>query len=74
MLVSSLRGRVRVVTLDEDQGWDLIGALQAAEIAGGRSYDALIAACAQAAGAARLLTFNARDFAAVAPDLDLIVP
>lgn len=74
ILLSSLQGACRLVTLDEDQGWSLLGSLAAAGIAGGRSYDALIAACARSAAAGHLLTLNARDFAAVAPELELIVP
>lgn len=74
ILVSSLRGRVRLATLDEAQGWGFIERLQMVRIAGGRTYDAHIAACAAAYGARRLVTLNARDFSAVAPDLDVIVP
>jgi predicted nucleic acid-binding protein len=71
---SSLRGRARLVTLDEAGAWLLLTSLADAGIAGGRAYDALIAACAKAARAERLLTLNGRDFAAVAPDLELIIP
>jgi predicted nucleic acid-binding protein len=74
ILHASLSGRVRVVTLDETLSWQLIASLADAGIAGGRTYDALIAACARAAPADRLMTLNERDFAAVAPDLHLIVP
>ena len=74
ILRSSLRGRARVVTLDEAGAWLLIASLADSGIAGGRAYDALIAACARAAPAGRLITLDERDFAAVAPDLDLIVP
>jgi predicted nucleic acid-binding protein len=70
----SLADRVRLVTLDEPAGWQLIASLAEAGVAGGRTYDALIAACARAAAAGRLVTLNQRDFAAVAPDLDLLVP
>jgi len=74
ILRSSLAGRARLVTLDEAAAWRLIASLADAGIAGGRAYDALIAACARAAPAARLMTLNTRDFAAVAPDLDLVAP
>jgi predicted nucleic acid-binding protein len=74
ILRSSLGSRARLATLDEAGAWQLIASLADAGIAGGRTYDALIAACARAAPARRLMTLNARDFAAVAPDLDLIVP
>jgi toxin FitB len=74
ILSSSLSGRVRLATLGEEDGWPLIASLAGKGIAGGRTYDALIAAGARAAAAGRLMTLNARDFAAVAPDLELIVP
>lgn len=45
------------------------------EVAGGRIYDAVIVACALAAGAQTLLTFNDRDFRALAPaELKIVVP
>jgi predicted nucleic acid-binding protein len=62
------------VTLEADEGWSLLESLAATGIAGGRAYDALIAACARATAAEHILTLNARDFATVAPDLNLIVP
>jgi predicted nucleic acid-binding protein len=74
ILRTSLGGRARLVTLDEAGAWLLIASLADAGIAGGRAYDALIAACARAAPAQRLMTLNERDFAAVAPDLDLMIP
>ncbi len=40
----------------------LLDRMPSAGIAGGRAYDALIAACARKAGAGVLLTFNARHF------------
>jgi predicted nucleic acid-binding protein len=44
-------------------------------VAGGRTYDRVIAACARAAGAAALLTFNERNFAPFAgPGLAVVVP
>lgn len=44
------------------------------DIAGGRTYDAVIAACAIKAKVARLLTLNERHFAAFADRLQIIVP
>ncbi len=41
----------------------LMGQLAAAGVCGGRCYDAVIAACAERAGAEALLTFNPRHFA-----------
>jgi predicted nucleic acid-binding protein len=73
-ILGSLEGSTRLVALDEAEAWPFITSLAAAGTAGGRTYDALIAACTRAAPAKRLMTLNRRDFAAVAPDLQLIVP
>jgi len=44
-------------------------------IAGGQTYDAVIATCARLAGADTLLTFNARHFRWLAhPGLTVVVP
>lgn len=43
-------------------------------IAGGRAYDAVIGACAEQAKASTVLTFNARDFAALGQHYDIVVP
>lgn len=73
-ILGALHGWTRVAVVDHEAAWPFLDSLAAAGIAGGRTYDAQIAACARAAAARRLLTLNARDFAAVAPDLDLVVP
>ena len=74
ILHSSLADRVRLATLGDADGWPMLKSLADAGVAGGRTYDAHIAACARAAAAGRLVTLNVRDFAAVAPDLDLVDP
>lgn len=43
-------------------------------VAGGRAYDAVIGACAEQAKASTVLTFNARDFAALGQHYDIVVP
>ena len=47
--------------------WERIASLARFGLGGGQVYDALIAWCAADAGAAVLLTWNVRHFAAVAP-------
>jgi predicted nucleic acid-binding protein len=47
--------------------WEWMGSLADLRVGGGQVYDALIAWCAVEAGAAVLLTWNVRHFAAVAP-------
>ena len=43
-------------------------------MAGGRTYDAVIGACAEQGRAATVLTFNAGDFAALGQHFDVVVP
>ena len=52
----------RIVTLDAEAYVRLLGRLAASGIAGGRSYDALIAECARLGEASTLLTLNRRHF------------
>ena len=43
-------------------------------VAGGRTYDAVIGACAEQGKASTVLTFNAADFTALGQDFDVVVP
>jgi predicted nucleic acid-binding protein len=43
-------------------------------VAGGRTYDAVIGACAEQGKASTILTFNATDFTALGQDFDVVVP
>src|SRR5919109_823568 len=43
-------------------------------VAGGRTYDAVIGACAEQGKASIVLTFNAGDFTALGQDFDAVVP
>jgi predicted nucleic acid-binding protein len=63
-----------VISLPADRYVDLLSALAASGVAGGRTYDAVIAATARAAGADVLLTFNVRDFAGLAADIEVMAP
>jgi predicted nucleic acid-binding protein len=56
---------VNTVALEAGEAWQLLDDLETNQIAGGRSYDGHILACARKAGATRLLTFNERDFLAL---------
>ncbi len=56
---------VDTVALDGSEVWRLIDDLETTQVAGGRSYDGHILACARKAGARRLLTLNERDFHAL---------
>ena len=54
--------RSAVVALESDAHVSLLGRLAASNVAGGRSYDALIAECARHGKAGAILTFNPRHF------------
>ncbi len=65
----------RMVTLDSRAYTRLLRAAPADGVVGGRVYDGVIAACARAAGASALLTFNERHFAPFAGGgLSVVVP
>lgn len=53
---------------------DVLASLPGKGVAGGRTYDALIARCAEIAGVGTLLTFNVRDFAGLVPGLEIVAP
>lgn len=65
----------RIVALDADDTDRLLGEMAAAGVAGGRAYDAVIAASAGKAGVTSLLTLNPRDFEdLVASGVEIVVP
>lgn len=66
--------RADVVALSGAEMWKLLRGMPAAGVAGGRSYDALIAACARKAKADVILTWNLRDFEAVADRIEVAAP
>lgn len=57
-----------IITLAESEIWPLLERAAATGVAGGRTYDAHIMACAVKAGAKKLLTLNPRDFEALGVD------
>ena len=67
-------GRMEVVAMAGAETWPFLRALPASAVAGGSSYDALVAACARKAKADVLLTWNVRDFERVAEGLDVTAP
>ncbi len=74
LLEDSFRGRVRLVGLSGDDGWRFARGLGERGIAGGRTYDALIAAAARQGGAARILTLNRQHFEKLDPALACFEP
>jgi predicted nucleic acid-binding protein len=63
-----------VVTLDAEGYRGVLGALAAAGIGGGRTYDALIARCASQAGVELLFTLNPRHFDPPPPGVRIVDP
>jgi predicted nucleic acid-binding protein len=63
-----------VVALDAPGHIAVLGQLATAGIAGGRTYDGLIAACAESARARTLLTFNVRHFDPPPPGVSIVEP
>ena len=68
ILEGSFRKKAEVVGIDGRRTWTLLEELSDGSVAGGRTYDALILACALKARADRLLTLNPRDFTLLAED------
>jgi predicted nucleic acid-binding protein len=67
--------RAAVVTLDEAAYTEVLRRAVRDGVAGGRVYDAVIAACARTAAVEVLLTFNDRDFTPlVGRDMMIVVP
>jgi len=66
--------RVEVVTLAATEIWPLLRALPDPGIAGGSTYDAVIAACARKAKVDVILTWNVGDFGRVAEGIDVESP
>jgi predicted nucleic acid-binding protein len=73
-LLATHRVSLRLTGLPEEEAWELVSRLGERGIAGGRAYDALIAASAQRGGATRILTLNTRHFEDLAPGLEAVSP
>jgi predicted nucleic acid-binding protein len=66
--------RCRLTSLPNENGWQFMATLAERAIAGGRTYDALIMACAQLGGAHQVLTLNRRHFEGLAPEIGIEQP
>jgi predicted nucleic acid-binding protein len=73
-LLAAYRTSMRLVGLPEEEAWKLVDAWGDRGIAGGRTYDALIAASARRGGANRILTLNTRHYEDLAPGLEAVFP
>ena len=75
LLASNFLSGRKMVSLDDAGIRALLDRLVAKGIAGGQTYDAVIASCARRARVTVLLTFNESDFDPFAgDDLQIIVP
>ncbi len=75
MLETNFMSLGTVVALDAAAHQSLLREAPADQIAGGRIYDAVVAACALRANVAALLTFNASHFAIYAGrGIEIVVP
>ena len=75
LLAGSLENRAVVVGLSGSEVWKFLKVLALEGVAGGRTYDASILACALKAGAKRLLTLDAGDFGRLdVRGIEIVVP
>lgn len=75
LIAANFMNGVETVALGPDAYHALLRQAPPNGIAGGRSYDAVIAACASQAQAAALLTLNGRHFEPFAtPEMAVVVP
>ena len=63
-----------VVHLTAAETWRALRRAQRRGVIGGQTYDMLIAACALKAGAATIITWNVRHFAAATPEIGIEAP
>ncbi len=75
LIASNFLRHATVLSLDSEAYMRLLDRWARHGIAGGRIYDAVIAACAQSAGVSVLLTFNERHFRQFASiNMRIVVP
>lgn len=63
-----------IIALDAKSYETLLLRASKNSVAGGRTYDAVIAVCAEQGKAATVLTFNGRDFTAISNDFEVVIP
>jgi predicted nucleic acid-binding protein len=66
--------REQAITLTATEVWTTLGELPAAGVSGGRTYDALIAACARKARVRTVLTWNTKHFESLGDGFDVVSP
>lgn len=66
--------REQAIVLTAREVWTTLGDLPQAGVSGGRTYDALIAACAHKARVRTVLTWNTKHFEPLADGFDVVSP
>jgi len=74
VLKANFVDRATVATLDGATYVAMLDGAVASGIAGGRTYDVVIAECARLAGASSLLTFNGRHFHPAPAGVEVVTP
>jgi len=75
LLEANFISQARTIALDARSYQNLLRSAPRDNIAGGRTYDAVIIACALKAKVSALLTFNTRDFLAFSAEaMEIVVP
>ena len=74
LLEANFLGTSKIVALDGASYRALLRRAPEEGIAGGRTYDAVIAACAEKARATALLTFNDSHFRPLESEVEIVVP
>jgi predicted nucleic acid-binding protein len=69
LFVEEIRKRLTVMSLDEDEYFEVIGNAAQRGFTSGRVYDALLLRCAAKAKAQTIFTWNLKHFRAIAPEL-----
>jgi len=73
-LIEGSWSHAEVAALDGTEAWPLLRELPGAGIAGGSTYDAVVAACARKARVDVILTWNVADFERVAKGIEVKSP
>ncbi len=69
LFIGSIRERLTVVSLDDGEYAEALGAFAALGVAGGAIYDALLAACALKVNAEIIYTWNVRHYGQLGSDV-----
>ena len=69
LFVQEMRSRLALISLNEQEYFQVIQGCAERGFTGGRVYDALLLACAAKSGAQTIFTWNVKHFRAIAPEI-----